>query len=581
MSIIEVSGLSKAYGPKRAVEDVSFEVREGEIFGVLGPNGAGKTTTVECVIGLRTPDTGHIRVAGLDPVTQRPALTRVLGAQLQEGELPPKITVQEVLELYAAFYPDPAPWRPLAERLGLGEKLTGKFQKLSGGQKQRLLIALALIGNPRVVVPPARTAARPYCRPACPYRAVLARVGGAERDHPPVRVDVRHLSARPAACHPRRCVAPVHHRVGHPRAAGLQHLATGRVRERDRPGGRLEGAGRAHVVGPEHLRDAHPVAPCADLHVRMGARQRQLHREVRHQYERQPHQRQPALRTARGVPGGEHADCRGDQQQRVRRQQEARGGVVEQEEVRRGGRQRDRDGHPVRAARLSRPPERHHAQHREHREEQPEFERGGIQRIVAARAAQQRAVQRGGVVDQRHHGPHSALYVAGVREPFEDATEAHVRLHHPGQRAECHAGDRPQHRGTPPPRGHQQRADQQRTGDPHRVVGAHQGGERQSHRDARRGRAAPQEVADGGQRTHRRVVVGHGGTGVEERDPQGPVGGSRQRYGPLPPHHPQPGPEAEIERGGGQQRQPDPQQQHRVRPHRDGRQQHRHPARTR
>ncbi|MCK1798420.1 ABC transporter ATP-binding protein [Streptomyces sp. XM4193] len=152
MSIIEVSGLSKAYGPKRAVQDVSFEVREGEIFGVLGPNGAGKTTTVECVIGLRTPDTGRIRVAGFDPVTQRPALTRVLGAQLQEGELPPKITVREVLELYTAFYPGPAPWRPLAERLGLDKKLDGRFQKLSGGQKQRLLIALALIGNPRVVV---------------------------------------------------------------------------------------------------------------------------------------------------------------------------------------------------------------------------------------------------------------------------------------------------------------------------------------------------------------------------------------------------------------------------------------------
>lgn len=152
MSIIEVSGLRKAYGAKLAVEDVSFDVREGEIFGVLGPNGAGKTTTVECVLGLRTPDAGRIRVAGLDPGTQRQELTQVLGAQLQEGELPPKITVREVLELYAAFYPAPADWRPLAERLGLGARLTSRFAKLSGGQKQRLLIALALIGNPRVVV---------------------------------------------------------------------------------------------------------------------------------------------------------------------------------------------------------------------------------------------------------------------------------------------------------------------------------------------------------------------------------------------------------------------------------------------
>ncbi|MFJ2768100.1 ABC transporter ATP-binding protein [Streptomyces sp. NPDC087300] len=152
MPLIEVHELQKAYGGRTVVDGVSFTVEEGEIFGVLGPNGAGKTTTVECVEGLRTADSGLVRVAGLDPVADHERLTRILGAQLQESELQPKLTVRESLELYAAFYPDPADWRPLAERLRLTDKLDSRFGKLSGGQKQRLFIALALIGNPKVVV---------------------------------------------------------------------------------------------------------------------------------------------------------------------------------------------------------------------------------------------------------------------------------------------------------------------------------------------------------------------------------------------------------------------------------------------
>ncbi|GAA4059235.1 ABC transporter ATP-binding protein [Actinomadura miaoliensis] len=152
MPIIEVNGLRKAYGGRPVVDDVTFAVEEGEIFGILGPNGAGKTTTVECVEGLREPDAGAVRVAGLDPRTDRDQLTRTLGVQLQESELQEKLTVREALELYGAFYPDPADWRGLAERLGLTGKLTTRFGRLSGGQKQRLFIALALIGRPRVVV---------------------------------------------------------------------------------------------------------------------------------------------------------------------------------------------------------------------------------------------------------------------------------------------------------------------------------------------------------------------------------------------------------------------------------------------
>ncbi|WP_406497549.1 ABC transporter ATP-binding protein [Streptomyces sp. NBC_00846] len=152
MAIIEVNAVHKAYAGRPAVDGVSFAVDEGEIFGILGPNGAGKTTTVECIEGLRVPDAGTIRVAGLDPVADHDRVTKLLGAQLQESELQPKLTVAEALELYSAFYPDPADWRALAERLGLHTMYGTRFAKLSGGQKQRLSIALALIGNPRVVV---------------------------------------------------------------------------------------------------------------------------------------------------------------------------------------------------------------------------------------------------------------------------------------------------------------------------------------------------------------------------------------------------------------------------------------------
>ncbi|MER6096752.1 ABC transporter ATP-binding protein [Streptomyces sp. NPDC001728] len=152
MTAIEVRGLHKAYGGRKVVEGVSFEVGEGEVFGILGPNGAGKTTIVECVEGLRTPDEGLVRVCGYDPATQRAEITRLLGVQLQESELQAKLTVREALDLYASFYERPADRHALAERLGLQPHLGTRFGELSGGQKQRLFIALALIGDPRVVV---------------------------------------------------------------------------------------------------------------------------------------------------------------------------------------------------------------------------------------------------------------------------------------------------------------------------------------------------------------------------------------------------------------------------------------------
>ncbi|GAA2898006.1 ABC transporter ATP-binding protein [Nonomuraea rubra] len=152
MKIIEVRNLRKQYPNHLAVEDVSFEVAESEIFGILGPNGAGKTTTVECVAGLRKRDGGEVRVAGLDPRKDRDELRRVLGMQLQSAALPDKIKVWEAMDLYASFYPDPADWGELLERVGLSAKRDTMFKSLSGGQRQRLSVALALVGRPRVAV---------------------------------------------------------------------------------------------------------------------------------------------------------------------------------------------------------------------------------------------------------------------------------------------------------------------------------------------------------------------------------------------------------------------------------------------
>ncbi|MEV0389928.1 ABC transporter ATP-binding protein [Nonomuraea sp. NPDC050643] len=152
MKIIEVRNLRKRYPKHLAVDDVSFDVADGEIFGILGPNGAGKTTTVECVAGLRVPDGGTVRVAGLDPQRDRTELREVLGLQLQSAALPEKIKVREAMDLYASFYPDPADWSELLERVGLDSKREALFKSLSGGQRQRLSVALALVGKPRVAV---------------------------------------------------------------------------------------------------------------------------------------------------------------------------------------------------------------------------------------------------------------------------------------------------------------------------------------------------------------------------------------------------------------------------------------------
>lgn len=150
-AIIQVENLRKVYGSVVAIDDISFGVAQGEIFGMVGPNGAGKTTTIECIEGLRSPTMGSIRVLGLDPRKERYALLPRIGIQLQQAALQDRIKVWEALDLYASLYRRTADWRKLLEQMGLAEKRKAPFAKLSGGQKQRLFIALALLNDPEVV----------------------------------------------------------------------------------------------------------------------------------------------------------------------------------------------------------------------------------------------------------------------------------------------------------------------------------------------------------------------------------------------------------------------------------------------
>ncbi|WP_157245766.1 ABC transporter ATP-binding protein [Nonomuraea typhae] len=151
MTAIIVRDLRKTYGGAPAVDGVSFEVAPGETFGLIGRNGAGKTTTVECLIGLRKPDRGTVTVLGIDPANRR-ELARRVGVQLQDGALPDRIKAGEALKLFASFYPDPADVKALEATWDLGKLRNQAFGDLSGGQRQRLLLALALVGNPELVV---------------------------------------------------------------------------------------------------------------------------------------------------------------------------------------------------------------------------------------------------------------------------------------------------------------------------------------------------------------------------------------------------------------------------------------------
>jgi ABC-2 type transport system ATP-binding protein len=148
---IHVASIHKAYGSTVAVDDVSFDVQAGEIFGLIGPNGAGKTTTMECLEGVRRPDRGVISVLGLNPARDTYALQERIGVQLQEAQLQKRIKVREAVGFWSSLYRTPADGDRLIEQLGLSDRRNAWFMTLSGGQKQRLFIALALINDPELV----------------------------------------------------------------------------------------------------------------------------------------------------------------------------------------------------------------------------------------------------------------------------------------------------------------------------------------------------------------------------------------------------------------------------------------------
>jgi ABC-2 type transport system ATP-binding protein len=148
--VISVQDFRKTYGDFTAVDGVSFDVHRGEIFGLLGPNGAGKTTTLESLEGIRSPDSGTLRVAGIDPTRESHKLGKVMGVQLQSSGLPDTITVDEAMKFFCAYH-GVDPNYKLLDRLGLGEKRKSQYHQLSTGQKRRLALALSLAHNPSVL----------------------------------------------------------------------------------------------------------------------------------------------------------------------------------------------------------------------------------------------------------------------------------------------------------------------------------------------------------------------------------------------------------------------------------------------
>jgi len=152
MTTIEIDALTVRYRRTTAVDSLSLRVRAGEVVGLLGPNGAGKSSAIAALVGLRAPDAGSVRVWGLDPVADRRRLRPAVGVQLQECTLHGALTVDELLRLYASFYPAPRDAEELVEALGLAKVRSTRFDDLSGGQQQRVSIAIALIGRPHLVV---------------------------------------------------------------------------------------------------------------------------------------------------------------------------------------------------------------------------------------------------------------------------------------------------------------------------------------------------------------------------------------------------------------------------------------------
>ena len=149
--MIELKGIGKKFEDVTALEDVSGQIREGNVFGLVGTNGAGKSTTIECILGTKRADSGNVSVLALDPRKDRRRLFQQVGVQFQECDYQPEIKVSELCEETSCLYKAPADWRELCEQFGIGDKTGSPVKSLSGGERQRLFIVLALIPKPQVV----------------------------------------------------------------------------------------------------------------------------------------------------------------------------------------------------------------------------------------------------------------------------------------------------------------------------------------------------------------------------------------------------------------------------------------------
>ena len=191
-----VRDLHKQYGAVQAAEGVSFEIQDGEIFGLLGPNGSGKTTTLECVIGLRQPDRGDIEVCGMDARRTPQAVKQKIGAVLQTIALQDKITPREALTLFASFYRETAAPADLLRRFALAEKADAHFDTLSGGQRQRLAVALAFVNNPELIfLDEPTTGLDPQSR-----RELHAEIAQMKRDGHTVLLTTHHIDEAEQLC---------------------------------------------------------------------------------------------------------------------------------------------------------------------------------------------------------------------------------------------------------------------------------------------------------------------------------------------------------------------------------------------
>lgn len=148
---IKVTQLSRSYGNRLAIDNISLSVESGTVFGLLGANGAGKSTTIECILGTRTADSGTVTVLGYNPKKDRRSLFQNVGVQFQECDYQPEIKVSELCEETACLYKKTTDWKELCVRFGIGDKINNAVKSLSGGERQRLFIVLALIPDPQLV----------------------------------------------------------------------------------------------------------------------------------------------------------------------------------------------------------------------------------------------------------------------------------------------------------------------------------------------------------------------------------------------------------------------------------------------